>query len=404
MPSAHAAVKHRVAVFWDYESAKVWAEGIKIPLAEKLMNLVAQRGHAKLLRVYGRWAGAETIVQGLYAMGFQPIHAAMGKKNSVDVMLAVDCIASCWEYPDVDLYVLVSGDKDYIPVVNYLKTHEKTVLIVGPTKASSEHLQLSANEFYSFEDLAEREMIPETPSVVAGETVFIPETPSSAPAAEREMIPEAPSSIPTTEHAQAKFRVRYEDAVSCLQRAIATAREEGKPTRFAIIDTLMRADRQCAYTGYSSVEKPGGGSFTSFSDFIRRVKDDKKVVVSSTGVFTEIFLPDENPETDSDYSESSEPILPSYWLEVLESIEVLFRERTTGHPFYARFMMLYNHVRSKKKNGKLPVSNNTIKGMLEEIVRAGLLTRQDDESYRLAEDYKKKKQAFLERKGVQLQK
>jgi Mn-dependent DtxR family transcriptional regulator len=63
-------------------------------------------------------------------------------------------------------------------------------------------------------------------------------------------------------------------------------------------------------------------------------------------------------------------------------------------------MMLYNYVRSKKKDGTLPVSNNSIREMLEEIIREGLLVRQEDESYRLADDYKKKKQAFLQKKGA----
>jgi uncharacterized protein (TIGR00288 family) len=362
-----------VAVFWDYESARVWAAGIQVPLADRLMDLVRQYGPARILKVYSKWIGADDpIVQGLYSMGFQPIYAAMGKKNSVDVMFAVDCIACCWERPEIGLYVLVSGDKDYISVVNYLKTQGKKVVVVGPAKASSEHLQLSATEFFSFEDLA------------SNGTEFASDEVSSEP----------------TEEALLDFTISYDDAVDCLHRAISNVREDGKPTRYEVVDPLMRTDSECKYRGYVSIEGSSGTRFRSFGHFIKTVSEESKVVIGTTGVFNELFLPGEDPEVESAYAPASQEILPEHWKIVLNEVERAFEEGNPGQYLYGRFMMLYNYTRSKKREGELPLTNNTIKDALSTIVTEGLLVRQEDESYRLVENYGEKKDAFLKKMGA----
>lgn len=348
----------KVAVFWDYENARVWAEGIQVPLAERLMDLVKSHGIARVLKVYSNWRTDETIVQGLYSMGFQPIHVPMGKPNSVDVMLAVDCIASCWEHPDIGVYVLVSGDKDYIAVVNYLKTYGKHVIVVGPSEASSEHLQLSASEFYSFEGLAKEE-----------DTL-----------------------------SRGQETISYEETIELLLSAIVIARDQGKPTRFPVLDQLMRGDDKSNYRGYRSIAHLDGNPFRSFGHLIKTAESDGKIVVTSTGVFAEVFLPGEDLTSESSYVPVSEEVLPEHWAIVLSEVERAFQEGKPGY-LYGRFMLLYNYVRSKKKEGKLPVTNSTIKAMLSRLVDEGLLIRQDDESYRMAGDFNTKKNDFLKDVG-----
>ncbi len=355
----------KVAVFWDYENAKVWAEGIQVPLAEKIMSLIQQYGHARILRVYAKWGGtSETIVQGLYSMGFQTIHVPMGKKNSVDVMLAVDCVNCCWEHPDIGIYVLVSGDKDYIPVVNHLKAYGKYVIIIGPAEITSEHLQLSASEFFSLEDLANE----------SGEPLA-----KGAEVSEK-LIP-------------------YDRAIECLQRAITTAQEQGKATRFPMIDLLMRADKDFNYNGYRSIDGPDGIRFKSFGSFIEHAEKDGKVRVYSTGVFAELFLPGEDPERESSYSSKIDKIDVQYWKLALEKIEEAFEEGDPNHYLYGRYQILRTYIRELKKSGVLKVTNSAITAMLNRIIDEGLLVRQADESYRLADDYSEKKRIFLAQIG-----
>ncbi len=354
----------QVAVFWDYENARVWAEGIQVPLAEKLMTLVEQYGHARILRVYAKWGGNETTVQGLYSMGFQPIHVPMGKKNSVDVMLAVDCINCSWEHPEISIYFIVSGDKDYISVVNHLKSYGKHVVIIGPSEITSEHLQLSANEFYSFKDLADE-----------GDEALLVQT---------ELISDT---------------ISYDDAVNCLITAIEKAKEQGKITRFPVIDLLMRADKRFSYKGYQSISGPDGIEFKSFSSFVKRVEEEGKVVVFSTGEFAELFLSGDDPKDESSYVSSVDTIEQKDWELILGQIEKAFEEGDPTHYLYGRYQILRTYIRTLKKNHTLNVSNSTITSMLDRIIEEGLLIRQANESYRLAEDYKEKKKKFLEQVG-----
>ena len=52
-------------------------------------------------------------------------------KNSVDVKMTADCIECAHSYPNINTFVLVSGDSDFLHVVNALRTMGKRVVIIG---------------------------------------------------------------------------------------------------------------------------------------------------------------------------------------------------------------------------------------------------------------------------------
>ncbi len=66
------------------------------------------------------------------------------KKGDWDVGLAVDAIRLC---ANIDVIVLVTGDGDFIPMVEYLKALGKHVELMGFGKTSSFHLKELVNEF-----------------------------------------------------------------------------------------------------------------------------------------------------------------------------------------------------------------------------------------------------------------
>ena len=61
-------------------------------------------------------------------------------KNSVDVKMTADCIECAHSYPNISTYVLVSGDSDFIHVINTLRTMGKRVIIIGVSWATSRRL------------------------------------------------------------------------------------------------------------------------------------------------------------------------------------------------------------------------------------------------------------------------
>lgn len=66
------------------------------------------------------------------------------KKGDWDVGLAIDAVRLC---TNVDVIVLVTGDGDFIPLVEYLKALGKYVEIMSFGKTSSFHLKELADEF-----------------------------------------------------------------------------------------------------------------------------------------------------------------------------------------------------------------------------------------------------------------
>ena len=101
--------------------------------------------------------GASQFIQdppSLYAAGIEPvyvptrlppsgaIHAGrtIAVKNSVDVKMTADCIDTAHNFPNIKTFVLVSGDSDFIHVINSLRSVGKRVLVVGVSWATSRRM------------------------------------------------------------------------------------------------------------------------------------------------------------------------------------------------------------------------------------------------------------------------
>ena len=54
--------------------------------------------------------------------------------------MTADCLESAHSYPNIGTYVLVSGDSDFIHVVNTLRTMGKQVVIIGVSWSTSRRL------------------------------------------------------------------------------------------------------------------------------------------------------------------------------------------------------------------------------------------------------------------------
>ncbi|MDA1337484.1 MAG: NYN domain-containing protein [bacterium] len=82
--------------------------------------------------------GIETKVKDL-----QEYYGGM-KKADWDVGIAVDAIKAS---PSVDVVVLISGDGDYVPLVDYLKNHGNRVEVLAFGKSTSTKLRDATDEF-----------------------------------------------------------------------------------------------------------------------------------------------------------------------------------------------------------------------------------------------------------------
>ncbi len=125
----------------------------------------------------------------LYAAGIEPVYVpgrvyqneqdgvmSSVRKNSVDVKLTADCVEFCYRYPNIDAYMLVSGDGDFIHLVKTLRPYGKFVAIVALSWTASPRLTESADwvKYYDLdvEPSVQRSMaasLPDTRPVSADE-------------------------------------------------------------------------------------------------------------------------------------------------------------------------------------------------------------------------------------------
>ena len=355
---------NEVAIFWDYENVKVPPKGINVPLAEAILNYSESLGHPRVKRVYSNWGGVNNvIVQALYSLGFDTIHVSMGKTNSVDVKIAVDCLDVAQTYSNIKYFIIITGDKDFISMVNWLKTNYKKVIIIGNSETVSEHLLLSADDFISLEELSKMYKARD---------------------------------FSKTKKPKDKG-IHFNTAITWLVETISFAREKGKSTRLALLDNYMRSSQRFNYKGVTSVEKPDKSStFSSFGKFISAAEKANKIKSEIIEGFTEIFLPEEDPKIESEFSpDLKNTIDRKDWIIIFDLVVKVYQDVFDVDEH--KFVFLLKHVRVAKKEGILHYSNKKLLNALSIFAEVGLLIEQSDKMYKLAKDNKERKVDYIDK-------
>jgi len=164
MKKIHNPLKHseqRVGVFIDVQNLYYSAKnlyGKKVNFGNIVKEAVAGR---KLIRAIAYVVRTESqeeqpFFEALYNLGIETrekelqIFNSGTKKADWDVGLTVDAIRLA---PSLDAVVIVSGDGDYVPLVDYLqKSSGKQVEIVAFGKTSSSRLIETADDFFDLDE------------------------------------------------------------------------------------------------------------------------------------------------------------------------------------------------------------------------------------------------------------
>src|SRR5947209_13338681 len=83
----------------------------------------------------------------------QRIPSPRGAKKGAGINLALDALEMAFTHTHVNAFAIVSGDSDFIPLVNKLKEYGKTVFVLGGKAFTSTILQQNCHEFISYESL-----------------------------------------------------------------------------------------------------------------------------------------------------------------------------------------------------------------------------------------------------------
>ena len=249
---------------------------------------------------------------------------------------------------------------------NWLKAHKKSVIIISRSDIVSEHLLLSADDFVSLEELSKMyksrsfsKYIKSTNDVMS-----------------------------------------FNRATECLLYTISNVRDQGKSTRELAVDNLMRSQANFDYKGAKSVLKPdNSGNFSSFSKFIIEAEKQGKIKLATIEGFSEIFLIDEDPQVESEFSSiMDKEIDKSHWQVIFPIIIKASDKSEFPDEEYPKNMVHYlYHLKGAKKKGKLPFTNKGLKIAIEKVVEIGVLNIDKEGIYSLVENYKNLTDKFMEK-------
>ncbi|NBU64458.1 MAG: NYN domain-containing protein, partial [Chloroflexia bacterium] len=315
-------IRKDVAVFIDFENVYVSVRD-KLdanPNFEIIMDRCSELGRVILARAYADWYRYPRITSALYANNIEPMYVPTyyydkdagrtGRpiKNSVDMNLCIDAMRTLFTVPNISTFVLVTGDRDFIPLVNSIRQQGKDVIIIGVGGAASSHLAQSADEFIFYEQLIGK-TVPDAAPTPIGRRV------SDIDDFERP-IERAPERITPRDHAPARTAAKApksvdtvtlnEDAAfELLVKAVHEARNRNMMTAFGSLKVLMK-ELSGGEFREQQIKDSNGHPLERFKDFIHEAARRGKILISSDGVVNEVFLPGEDPRKLSQFTVASE--------------------------------------------------------------------------------------------------
>jgi uncharacterized protein (TIGR00288 family) len=147
-----------IAIFCDFENVAIGAQ--KANYDDLDIRLVLERlldkGKIVVKKAYADWDRYKQHKRGMHEAAFELIeipHVSYSGKNSADIRLVVDALDLCYVKKHVDVFVIVSGDSDFSPLVSKLRENNKRVIGLGVKSSTSDLLIDNCDEFIYYDDL-----------------------------------------------------------------------------------------------------------------------------------------------------------------------------------------------------------------------------------------------------------
>lgn len=166
-----------IALFVDYENIHIsLSNEYNFTLdVEKLIPLIQERikksGQILVQKAYADWEDYPQVQSKLDRLAIEPQYVlskkvskkdksgnirVLSRKNSSDIAMALDIQQILYERKEIDLFILVTGDRDFILPIRRLTGHQKGVIVFGVNQTTSRDLLdslPSEKSFISIEEL-----------------------------------------------------------------------------------------------------------------------------------------------------------------------------------------------------------------------------------------------------------
>jgi uncharacterized LabA/DUF88 family protein len=141
----------KVALFIDFDNIRI---GIRQHFGgelhpQKLMSKASKYGRVTTAKAYADFTGHPKEFQDrlLFAAGIEPIHAPSKlsggrRQSSADMHMVIDMFLEAIDHQDVDTFVLMTGDADFVRMVATLRRRFGRKVIVSGVQSTSTSLDL----------------------------------------------------------------------------------------------------------------------------------------------------------------------------------------------------------------------------------------------------------------------
>ena len=274
-----------IAVFVDYDNIEI---GVKSTLRREFdvslaLDALKVRGDIVAKFAYANWGRQEGATRQMAENAVQMVQripSPRGDKNGADINLALDALEMAFTHAHVNAFAIVSGDSDFIPLVNKLKEYGKTVFVLGGKAFTSTILQQNCHEFVSYESLLED-----------GASIVVTPMPDrrdrrddrggdrqvqgDRPGQDRQKEGDRQNQKDKRERGPRPAPLDLEQAVPLVERALQVLERRAVQPQLGLLkSTMLQLDSAFSERAY------GAGSF---SDFVDKLKKAEYINVSGSG-------------------------------------------------------------------------------------------------------------------------
>ncbi|HTT62685.1 MAG TPA: NYN domain-containing protein [Bryobacteraceae bacterium] len=240
--------KLKLAVFIDFDNIEI---GVKSTLHREfdvaaVLDALKERGEIVTCIAYANWGRQETATRAMTEHAVQMVQrdpSPRGDKNGADINLALDALEMAFTHDHINAFAIVSGDSDFIALLNKLKQYDKRVFVLGGKAFTSTILQKNCHEFISYESLLD-EPKPRPAYQPPGQSA----QPPRGPQAQRRPAP-----------------LDLAQAMPLVERALQALERRGvRPQLGLLKSTMLQLDSAFSEKAY------GSGSFTDFVEKLQK--------------------------------------------------------------------------------------------------------------------------------------
>jgi uncharacterized protein (TIGR00288 family) len=313
--------KLKIAVFIDFDNIEI---GVKSTLHREfdvaaVLDALKERGEIVTKFAYANWGRQESATRALSEHAVQMVQrdpSPRGDKNGADINLALDALEMAFTHDHINAFAIVSGDSDFIALVNKLKQYDKRIFVVGGRAFTSTILQKNCHEFVAYESIIDeprtrpssQQHQPQPQPQPAQQPPQPAQQPQASPQPYGDRPPQQQQQQPPRQQQHKRVALDLAQAMPLVERALGVLeRREVRPQLGLLKSTMLQLDS-------TFNEKAYGAS--SFTDFVEKLqKADFVEVTGGEGRYMIRMRGGAVPEKPGHKAEEAIPLLR----DVLES-------------------------------------------------------------------------------------